>query len=95
MAGALLNLGRTLLTGLRAGRTVASAGASQARFTYGHLANIGQAGSTAHRLRFSATMGRRVMAHEFANLTPAAQHALIRTGQVAGVATAGAVATQV
>jgi hypothetical protein len=90
MSGALLNLGRTLLQGLRSGGTIVRAGASQARFTYGHLGKIGKGGSFLQRLKFSGTMGRRVMAEEFRALSPAAQQAIIRTGYAAGGTAVGA-----
>jgi hypothetical protein len=83
-------IARTLLQGLRSGSTVLRAGGSQARFTFAHLKDIGHAGSTMNRIRFSGTMGRRAMAYEFSKLSPAAQQALIRTGYAAGGTAVGA-----
>ena len=83
-------LARTFLTGFRSGSTVLRAGGTQARFTFGHLKEIGQTGSMLHRIRFSGTMGRRAMADSFRALSPQAQQALIRTGYAAGGTAVGA-----
>lgn len=81
-------IGKTIIQGIKAGRTVVAAGGDQALFTFKHLKDIGKAGSLANRLGFSAKMGGRVARETYRTLSPAAQQALNRTaaGTAAGTA---------